>query len=190
MVRLIDDRYQRQQAREIVYAVNEAYGLSQPPSWLGLILESIKNAVAKLRSWFGSQRLEPTRVSRSKKCAIRRYILLIMYQQPTLESQKSPVHPNRTPWTLSQGFYAVMGGFYVHVPLSEAEMFLPDGSNGSRFMTLRGIRRLLDQETDRENFPDTSKQDIQSKSKANGFGKALVCIQALWFVAQCLTRRM
>ena len=83
-----------------------------------------------------------------------------------------------------------MGGFYVHVPFSEAEKFLPEGSGGSGFMTLRGIKRLFDQEADREKFPDISEQEIQSKSKANGFGKALVCIQALWFIAQCLTRRM
>lgn len=34
-----------------------------------------------------------------------------------------------------------------------------------------------------------SKEEIASKSKADGFAKALVCMQALWFLAQCLTRR-
>ena len=74
----MNDRYQRQQARSIVSIVNEAYGLSQPVSWFELMLRSIRNAVAKFGRLFGTQRSEPTRVGRSKKCAIRGSIILIM----------------------------------------------------------------------------------------------------------------
>ena len=85
-----------------------------------------------------------------------------------------------------------MGGFAVHVPknLPEAERFLPEGDNEGRFITLDGIRLLLEQEFDRDEFRNVTEQEIHSRSKANGLGKALVCVQALWFVAQCLTRRM
>ena len=115
-----------------------------------------------------------------------------MFQQPTLESQKPSVHTVRAPWTLTHGFYAVMGGFAIHIPedLREAEKFLPQGSNGRRFITCKGIQLLVEKEDQQHELPDITKQEIQSKSKANGLGKALVCIQALWFVAQCLTRRM
>lgn len=33
-----------------------------------------------------------------------------------------------------------------------------------------------------------SKAEIASKGKADGITKTLVCMQALWFIAQCLTR--
>ena len=85
----------------------------------------------------------------------------------------------------------VMGGFSIHVPtnLPEARKFLPEGYNGNRFINCEGIEFLLEQEAARDEFPDMSEQEIESKSKANGLGKALVCVQALWFIAQCLTRR-
>ncbi|KAF6239334.1 hypothetical protein HO173_002596 [Letharia columbiana] len=49
---------------------------------------------------------------------------------------------------------------------------------------------LSEHEIGRNVIPNLSEEEIESKSKANGLAKALVCIQALWFIAQCLTRRM
>ncbi|KAF2464834.1 uncharacterized protein BDR25DRAFT_295994 [Lindgomyces ingoldianus] len=37
-------------------------------------------------------------------------------------------------------------------------------------------------------IPDLSIEQIEDKSKANGLTKALVCLQALWFCVQCITR--
>ena len=37
-------------------------------------------------------------------------------------------------------------------------------------------------------FMNISEQDIQDKSKADGLAKTLVCVQALWFCAQCISR--
>lgn len=48
---------------------------------------------------------------------------------------------------------------------------------------------LKEEGTRRDEFPDLSEEDIKSKSKANGLAKGLICFQALWFIAQCLTRR-
>ena len=83
-----------------------------------------------------------------------------------------------------------MGGLAVDVPenLPENQKFLPEGYE-KFFINLKGIRLLSEEETMRDEFPDVSEQEIRSKSKANGLGKTLVCIQALWFIAQCLTRR-
>lgn len=85
-----------------------------------------------------------------------------------------------------------MGGLFLHLPedLPEAEKFLPLGYNESYFATCKGIELFLEYKDEHDEFPDISEPEIQSKSKANGLAKALVCVQALWFIAQCLTRRM
>ena len=91
------------------------------------------------------------------------------------------------------GFYATMGGLAIRIPhdLPESKSFLPSNSSETWFLTGRGIEYLLDAETHGLNeLPDLSEQEIKAKSKANGVAKALVCAQAVWFIAQCLTRRM
>ena len=92
------------------------------------------------------------------------------------------------------GFYATMGGLAIRIPhdLPESKSFLLSGrSSETWFLTGRGIKFLLDAENYGLNeLPDLSEQEIKAKSKANGVTKALVCVQAVWFIAQCLTRRM
>lgn len=85
-----------------------------------------------------------------------------------------------------------MGGIAFTIPenLPESKRFLPSISSETWFVTPRGIRFLLECGLGNDTVPDLSEEEIQSKSKANGLAKALVCIQALWFIAQCLTRRM
>ena len=89
------------------------------------------------------------------------------------------------------GFYAIMGGLAIQIPenLPESKRFLPSDNSETWFLTSDGIRYLLKQEITREDLPDLSKGEIRSKSKASGLAKSLVCIQALWFIAQCITRR-
>ncbi|KAK3385199.1 hypothetical protein B0H63DRAFT_559864, partial [Podospora didyma] len=41
---------------------------------------------------------------------------------------------------------------------------------------------------DSETFFNISRGEILDKSKSNGLAKALVCVQATWFRAQCITR--
>ena len=91
------------------------------------------------------------------------------------------------------GFYAVMGGIAFEIPenLPRSKEFLPSNTCGTWFVNPWMIDALsLDETGRREVLPNLSKEEIESKSKANGVAKALVCIQALWFIAQCLTRRM
>ena len=111
-------------------------------------------------------------------------------QQPTLEARKEAIE--RQPWTIVHGFYANMGGFAIRIPenLPEAKRFLPSHARKVWFLTNLGVRLLLEQQSDRDDFPDISTDEIQTKSKASGLAKSLVCIQASWFLAQCLTRRM
>ena len=93
---------------------------------------------------------------------------------------------------MTHGFYAIMGGFAIRVPgnLPEAKEFRPAGRDEIFFLTEPGVRHLVSPEIGRDEHPNLSEEEIKSKSKANGVAKALVCVQALWFVAQCLTRRM
>ena len=84
-----------------------------------------------------------------------------------------------------------MGGFAFHPPknLPESMRFLPSDTSEIWFVDVNGIGLLTKQEVGRNRIPNLSEEEIKSKSKANGLAKALVCIQALWFIAQCLTRR-
>lgn len=82
-----------------------------------------------------------------------------------------------------------MGGIAFEISESEAEKFLPSKIKEIWFIGGEGIRKLTELESGREIIPNISEEEIKSKSKANGLAKALVCIQALWFIAQCLTRR-
>ena len=112
-------------------------------------------------------------------------------QQPTLEAQRYPLPKDRHPWTIVHGFYAAMGGLAFEIPeaIPESKKFLPSDRGEISFLSEELIERLLDSDHN-ELFPDLSEEEIQSKSKANGLAKSLVCIQALWFIAQCITRRM
>lgn len=85
----------------------------------------------------------------------------------------------------------MMGGLAVEVPndLTESRMFLPPKDRKQWFVTNSVIEALLRQDLG-DKIPDLSEEEIKSKSKANGLAKALVCVQALWFIAQCITRRM
>ena len=95
---------------------------------------------------------------------------------------------DRHTWTMVHGFYAVMGGIALEISESESEKFLPFKNKEIWFIGTKGIRGLAWLESGREVIPNVSEEEIKSKSKANGLGKNLVCIQALWFIAQCLTR--
>lgn len=89
------------------------------------------------------------------------------------------------------GFYAVMGGIAFEIPenLPESERFLPSRTVESWFVNHNWIRSLLEKDIGHELIPDLSEEEIKSKSKASNLAKALVCIQVLWFIAQCFTRR-
>lgn len=107
-----------------------------------------------------------------------------------MEAQTTKHHSERHPWTMAHGFYARMGGFAIHISdrLPETDRFAPPGSDVHWFLTDGGFEMVLKLDEARDELPDLSEEEIKSKSKANGLGKSLVCFQALWFIAQCLTR--
>ena len=84
-----------------------------------------------------------------------------------------------------------MGGFAFKYPghIPENERFLPDDSKKTRFLhrtSVVGLIKLSDQNSTQF---DLSEEEIKARSKASGLAKTLVCVQAVWYIAQCLTRR-
>ena len=82
-----------------------------------------------------------------------------------------------------------MGGIAFEIPekIPESKKFLPSHRGEFLFLSQSLIEDLSSSDH-KEVLPDLSEEEIQSKSKANGLAKSLVCIQALWFIAQCITR--
>lgn len=70
--------------------------------------------------------------------------------------------------------------------LAESEEFLPSTADKFRFVTPIALQVVVDASP--TELPDLSIEEIRSKSKADVFTKILTCIQATWFIAQCLTR--
>lgn len=185
-------RHQRQQAVSLMHTVNRAYGSSNPPYWYRKTLDGVKKAVYWSRRGFVSIQKAPARVSWGWSICSKRIYALTSLQQPTLESQKSSTYAERHPWTLAHGFYAIMGGFAFELPenLPESKRFLFHCTKETWFVSSTRISLLVAKEAGRSILPNLSEEEIKSKSRANALAKTLVCIQALWFIAQCITRRM
>lgn len=70
-----------------------------------------------------------------------------------------------------------MGGFVLIDGDDEVEVLSPDG-----FDDLFATRRVA--------LPWITEKDIQDRSKGDAFSKGLVVTQTLWFMAQCISRRV
>ena len=84
-----------------------------------------------------------------------------------------------------------MGGVAFEIPGNHLgpEKFLPSHTRETWFIDDEWMKLLLREDSGRRVIPDLSEEEIKARSKANALAKAFVCIQALWFIAQCLTRR-
>ncbi|KAL9102697.1 MAG: hypothetical protein Q9163_002188 [Psora crenata] len=96
----------------------------------------------------------------------------------------------RPQWTLVHGFYVAMGGFAFSTTTTGSIVgarpgFLPHDRTRAT-ITPEGLRFLLDHEPSA--LPSISADEILDKSKADGVKKTLVCAQAGWFCASCITR--
>ena len=78
-------------------------------------------------------------------------------------------------WTLRHNFYANMGGFVVSAP--DCKPFPVHGTHLC-WLVRKGYLSL----------PEITAAEIKDKSKANGIAKLVTCLQAAWFVVQCLGR--
>ncbi|KAK3339704.1 hypothetical protein B0T25DRAFT_361946 [Lasiosphaeria hispida] len=102
--------------------------------------------------------------------------------QPAIERQNE--------WTIVHSYFVVMGGYEV-VAESKAHDFLPrtrayNGLRKGLRLTPEGFRILAERFP--HLIPDQPREKIEDKSKGDALAKAFVCIQSLWFCAQCFTR--
>jgi hypothetical protein len=101
-------------------------------------------------------------------------------------AQPNPTATRLHKWTHIHSFYALMGGFaFSTADLPEDQKFLP-GSRDRVVLRERGILAVAEFEPSL--LPDMSAEDIMDKSKAAGFDKTIVCMQATWFIAQTTLR--
>lgn len=84
-------------------------------------------------------------------------------------------HGHKT-WTIRHGFYANMGGFHLKTP--DLQRSFPINANQLLYLV---EHKYIE-------YPDFSEKDVWDKSKADGFQKLFTCIQAGWFIVQCLGR--
>lgn len=80
-------------------------------------------------------------------------------------------------WSITQCFFAVMGGIVVHTGAAfEGQPRLTLTAEGVRLLSFLGRR------------PSVHEGQIRDKSKADGLAKSIVCIQAGWMILQILGR--
>ncbi|MCJ1301592.1 hypothetical protein MMC08_004393 [Hypocenomyce scalaris] len=84
------------------------------------------------------------------------------------------------------GFYASMGGYVFEKDswdLDDGSKTFPEGQVRLT-LTARGVALLAQC----GHLPDIDQDDIKDKSKSDGLGKALVCVQGLWMIMQIIQR--
>jgi hypothetical protein len=79
-------------------------------------------------------------------------------------------------WTMSQAFFALSGGFAI--PSSTFSLYprLTLTAPGLLYLARLGL------------LPPSTAEEVSDKSKADLFAKVLVCLQAGWFLVQCIAR--
>jgi hypothetical protein len=88
-------------------------------------------------------------------------------------------HPSKPPFDMVYAHYAVMGGFAADVAnLHNKLQRVTFTTEGILFLAKHG------------RFLDTSRSNIQDKSKADTLAKSLVCFQVMWVVGQAIERKV
>jgi len=86
-------------------------------------------------------------------------------------------HLGRTnePWTITHGFFVIMGGFHYYY---DGKPLYPLDSSQVVALVMKGTL-----------VPPTE-DELKDKSKGDALSKSFVIIQTLWFVVQCIARRI
>ena len=79
-------------------------------------------------------------------------------------------------WTETHSHFIQMGG-----------LMLFEGNVAKGVLTPNGFFELLT--AGKMEFPNITLEEIEDRSKADGFSKTIALGQTLWFVVQCLARR-
>ena len=102
------------------------------------------------------------------------------HHEETVRSQSILEHEE---WGMVHAFYAIMGGFVIE--MDSEKSFLP-GQRRRMTLTTKGLQFIA--ERFQTLLPDLPEEDIADKSKQGALAKSIVCIQASWFIAQCISR--
>ena len=78
-------------------------------------------------------------------------------------------------WTKTHGYFVLMGGFMLF-----------EGNVAKGVLSPERFSELLTE--GKIEFPAVTVEEIEDRSKADGFSKMIALGQTLWFVAQCLAR--
>ena len=78
-------------------------------------------------------------------------------------------------WTKTHGHFIQMGGFMLY-----------EGNDAKGVLSPERFSKLLT--AGKISFPTVTVEEIEDRSKADGFSKTIAFGQTLWFVAQCLAR--
>jgi hypothetical protein len=79
-------------------------------------------------------------------------------------------------WTMTHAFFLIMGGFTLH------------DERGTALRILEPIELESLSEAGKIAWPSISEEEIQDRSKGDYLSKAIVLVQASWFIAQCIVR--
>jgi hypothetical protein len=82
----------------------------------------------------------------------------------------------RRGWTMTHGFFLIMGGFTLH---NERRTAL-------RILEPRELESLS--EAGKIEWPSITEEEIQDRSKGDYLSKAIVLVQTSWFITQCIVR--
>lgn len=105
-------------------------------------------------------------------------------EEQTVDVNKVDTFSSRHPWTLVHSHYVLMGGFAFDSSVS-ATSFLPPGI---RQLKVRPEAITILASIDPNLIPNIPEDEIADKSKANSMAKTIVCLQASWFLVQCISR--
>ena len=96
----------------------------------------------------------------------------------------NPSEHRRYEWTHVHSYYAGMGGFVFDTDFMSEEDASMIPSHKRLTLTATGVLLLAEC----GHLPDIEREFIWDKSKADGLAKALVCLQAGWFILQTVGR--
>ena len=120
-----------------------------------------------LRQWLGARHLE--KLYKGEQSSLMHSIY------PRILNQKILTLARGCQWTKTQGHFLQMGGFMLY-----------EGDVARGVLSPERFSELLD--AGKIEFPTVTVEEIEDRSKADGFSKTIALVQTFWFVAQCIAR--
>ncbi|KAF9466993.1 hypothetical protein BDZ94DRAFT_1305851 [Collybia nuda] len=100
------------------------------------------------------------------------YIVIRAWDQRTSSAKEIAARQPVQGWTVTHGFFVIMGGFMVR-----------DSEGNDRILEPDEVETYL-----RDDQINISEEDIQDKSKANAFTKGFAILQTTWFILNLIAR--